>query len=294
MVLTLTDLLTEFYDNTKDDGSANVLRGKRRINAAQRLICGSGDYPWLEKIYTITSVSGTKSYKLPASLRKPASVKVTVGGHDYIADEIADPILFDRLDSYGTAISSDMLCYYNIQNGNLRIYPTSGTSSLTITITALARVTDLLFTDYTTGTVTATNGSSTVTGAGTAFGVANMRPGSYFIANNDPYAYEILSVDSTTQVTLVKPYLGVTGAGKSYRIGDASVIPEEFHDILWIKACADYFIKKQDEDTQAAYQNQFLAFEERLKQNTRGESTRNIIKEERMFPMNPNDYPHTS
>lgn len=294
MILTLTDLLTEYTDNTKDDSTTNTARGTRRINRAQQMIAGSGDYPWLERTVTLTTVAATKSYKLPASVRKIVSVKVTVGGIDYIADEIVDPVLFDKIDSLGTAVSSDFLVYYNIQNGNIRIYPTSGTSSLTITVTYLAKVIDLVLVDYAVGTVAVTNGSATVVGTITAWSASNVKAGGYFKISNDSYAYEILSVDSTTGITLVKPYLGTTGTGKSYKVGDSSVIPEEFHDMLWIKACSDYFLKVQDESTGTMYDNRYLDFETRLKKNTMGESTRNIFKLQRAYPIDPNDYPHTS
>lgn len=294
MILTLTDLLTEYTDNTKDDSTTNVARGTRRMNRALELIVGNGDYPWLTRTTTFTTTATTKSYVLPVSVRKITSVKVTIDNVDYIADEVADPDLFDRIDSLGTSVTSDTLAYYNIQNGYIRIYPTSATSSNVVTITYKARAIEMVFTDYVTGTVTATNGSTTVTGSGTSWSVSNMKPGGYFKVTNDNYAYEILSIDSTTQITLVKPYIGVTGGSKAYKIGDSSVIPEEYQDILWQKACADYFIKVQDETTAAIYRAQFAEIEKILKDNTMGTTTRNIIPQQRMFPKDPNFFGGTS
>ena len=69
---------------------------------------------------------------------------------------------------------------------------------------------------YKTGTVTVTNGSATVTGAGTAF-VGAVLAGQGFAAP-DGKIYEIEAVVSATGLTLASPYLGATAAGASYGI----------------------------------------------------------------------------
>ena len=69
---------------------------------------------------------------------------------------------------------------------------------------------------YKTGTVTVTNGSVTVTGAGTAF-VGAVLAGHGF-AGPDGRIYEIATVVSATQLTLGSAYLGSTAAGASYGI----------------------------------------------------------------------------
>jgi hypothetical protein len=69
---------------------------------------------------------------------------------------------------------------------------------------------------YKTGTVTVTNGSATVTGAGTAF-VGAVLAGHGFAAP-DGKLYEIDAVVSATQITLASPYLGATAAGATYGI----------------------------------------------------------------------------
>jgi hypothetical protein len=69
---------------------------------------------------------------------------------------------------------------------------------------------------YKTGTVTVTNGSATVTGAGTAF-VGSVLAGQGFAAP-DGKIYEIDTVVSATQITLASPYLGATAAGAAYTI----------------------------------------------------------------------------
>ena len=67
---------------------------------------------------------------------------------------------------------------------------------------------------YSTGTVSVTNGSATVTGAATAWFGA-LQSGWGFVGP-DGRAYEIANVASDTSLTLAKGYLGATASGQSY------------------------------------------------------------------------------
>jgi len=69
---------------------------------------------------------------------------------------------------------------------------------------------------YDTGTVSVTNGSTTVTGAGTNF-VAGVQVGEGFYGP-DGRIYEIQAVVSATALTLADPYLGATQTGQDYKI----------------------------------------------------------------------------
>ncbi len=69
---------------------------------------------------------------------------------------------------------------------------------------------------YVTGTVTATNGSPTVTGAGTAWSTRGIT--AYQLIVIDGAVYQICSVNSDTSITLTVNFAGATAAGKSYAI----------------------------------------------------------------------------
>jgi hypothetical protein len=69
---------------------------------------------------------------------------------------------------------------------------------------------------YDTGTVTVTNGSTTVTGSGTNF-LTGVQVGEAFYAPDDNL-YEIASITSATVLVLADNYLGSTQSGQSYKI----------------------------------------------------------------------------
>ena len=68
-----------------------------------------------------------------------------------------------------------------------------------------------------TGTVSVTNGSPVITGAGTVFSFPNAQPGQAFVGPNG-LPMEIASVDSASQITLARPYGGATAAGQPFTI----------------------------------------------------------------------------
>ncbi|NCG69517.1 hypothetical protein GWK93_00555, partial [Vibrio parahaemolyticus] len=66
---------------------------------------------------------------------------------------------------------------------------------------------------YNAGTVSATNGSTTITGSGTAF-VANLRVGDGFLAP-DGRLYLIQSIASDTQLSIARNYIGSNVSGSA-------------------------------------------------------------------------------
>lgn len=73
---------------------------------------------------------------------------------------------------------------------------------------------------YRTGSVTVTNGNATVTGAGTDF-VSNTQIGEVFLGP-DGRVYEIATVVSATQLTIIPVYQGSTAGGQAYGIQPTS------------------------------------------------------------------------
>lgn len=70
---------------------------------------------------------------------------------------------------------------------------------------------------YSAGTVTATNGSASITGNGTSF-LGNVRVGDGITIAGSTSIHEVTGVTSDTQLTIAPGYTGATGSGKAYRI----------------------------------------------------------------------------
>lgn len=274
-MLTLSGLLTEYKAWTKDSTTENSTNGTTRMNMIYRTICAGKNYYWLEKEYTDVTVADQQSYNLPIDNRKVVSVRVTVGGDDYILDEIPSPQKFDEINRDGSDETSDYPTYYHERNGKIYIYPIPATADYTITILYLRRPIDLEQTDYTTGTITATNGDETIVGSGTDFTTLSISTNTKLIVGG--VAYDIDSVTDGTNLELTEPFQGTTTAGLSYIIGDVPIIPEDFHDILWLGA-AKYYYGLSEEDTRTFQMTDamFNELEARLVQATRSRGVSNV------------------
>ena len=151
--------------------------------------------------------------------------------------------------AYGVALGTGAFTTSGGASGT--ISANTVTAGNTITYNYKRRPTDLTFADYTTGTVTATVDSTTITGSGTGF-VANYLPsaGSVLTLNlwikitppsGDGNWYQISSLDSATQLTLVNTYKGGTTSGASFIIGQMPLLLEDFHDLLVYRPLMIYF-----------------------------------------------------
>ena len=84
----------------------------------------------------------------------------------------------------------------------------------------------------TSGTVTATNGSQTVTASGTPF-LTTTHVGAWiqFTADTTQAVYHVIAVASTSSLTIEPAYQGTTGSGKAYRLCVTDyLLPSEVSD----------------------------------------------------------------
>jgi hypothetical protein len=72
--------------------------------------------------------------------------------------------------------------------------------------------------DYTTGTITATNNSTTVTGSGTSWNTSTNAETGEYIKLPDGKWYKIVAIGSNTSLTIETAYLGSTLSGQTYTI----------------------------------------------------------------------------
>jgi hypothetical protein len=110
--------------------------------------------------------------------------------------------------------------------------------------------------EYTVGTVAVTTGSAVVTGTDTLF-ATNVVAGSYFRVNtvgsgDSSKWYQILSVDSATQITLTTNYEDAIDTGVDYTICTApTAFPSEFHEFILYEALSVAVASSDDPNTQA-------------------------------------------
>jgi hypothetical protein len=106
-------------------------------------------------------------------------------------------------------------------------------------------------------TVTVTNGSTTVTASGgSPFNTEMVGLWYQTTGVTDLSWYEIVAATATT-LTLKSAYVGLSGASKAWRVGQLSIIPQEYSDAPLHYAVANFFSAQGNEVRQNQHMNLF-------------------------------------
>ncbi len=239
---------------TKNTSAANLTLGDQIANDDYRAIVSVRDWPFLERLRTLTTIASTQAYNLPFDCDQVREIAVIVSSTRYTPRQVPDQTSWDRLNV--STYTSDTPEWYYVFGGQLFLWPTPASSGNTINVTQKSRVIDLSIADYTTGTITTTataSGVTTVTGDSTVW--TSQMVGRYIrityidTANTgDGLWYEIASVASATSMTLTRAYGGtaITAGSANYTIGQMPLLPEAYHELPWIFAAGKYWEKEAD------------------------------------------------
>lgn len=244
-------LKTLFKSLSTNTSSANDTLGGQLINDAHKYLLQK--YFFNESSYSISTVSQQQTYDLPYNYSKLKTLTITVGNLRWNPKEIFTRQEWDDLNVF--PYYSDIPNNFFIYNNKINIWPIPSTTGNTIGFNYKIRVPDLSLSDYSTGTVTATNGSTTITGNLTSWLTAfsptasNVRNVNLWIRlplpSGDGNWYQIQSINSATQLTLVQSYQGTTVAGASYTIGQMPLLLEDFQDLLTYRPLMIYYSSVQ-------------------------------------------------
>ncbi len=242
-----TDLVNYAASLSQNKTPANVELIGNMVQDAHRYLLEK--YFFNENSTTIPTVSQQQFYNLPYNYSIGKTFTITQGSLKWTPTEIFTREDWDRLNVF--PYYSDIPKNFFIYNGQVGIWPIPSTTANTITFNYKIRVPDLTFTDYATGTVSATNASTTITGSGTGF-LANYLPTAGSVLNlnlwiripapnGDGNWYQISSIESATSFTLKNSYQGGSTSGASYTIGQMPLLLEDYHDLLVYRPLTIYF-----------------------------------------------------
>ena len=242
---TLTTLTQQTIDLITDPSTTASQLGisdtstyvKKHLNQLVRDIQARLNNYLTQKIATALTVASQQYYYLPVDCHTIDAMTVSVSGRNW---PIA-PVELDRwLQANRTVFASTQFpTYYLRREKDFGIWPTPGSSGNTITLYYNRILKDLTASDYTTGTITATNNSATITGSGTTWTAAMV--GRYLKVDSDGAWYRILTFNSVTELLLETVYAGTTSASETYTIGESPEVPEQMHGFLPYGVAAAYY-----------------------------------------------------
>ena len=282
-------LQTDFGILSLNNSSANIVQGTRLINDAIRILVNK--FYFNESSFTTPSVSGQQFYNLPPQCRKIINVTGTIGSVVWITKDCPDRNYWDFLNTI--QFKQDFPMFHFIWNHNTQfgVWPTPASSGNTYTVNYQARNIDLSQPDYTTGTVTATNASPTLTFAGSTL-VGNMANRWIQISApaGDNQWYQILSVNTgANTAVLYGNYTGTSVSGASFVIGEMAVLPEDYQDLPLYRALEIYFTSIVPNATNAKlYQGLYERGYEQLNGDYGSKTTGVVLVDEDAPLINPN------
>lgn len=218
--------------------------GMRMVNDAIRYLVGT--FFFNEASYTVPggTVASQAAYQLPFNNKQVVNTTVLIGNVLWQPREVATRKQYDALNVI--PFVNNFPQFYYIWNNQLLLWPSPADNGDALTINYKRRIKDLSFADYTTGTVSITTATTTVTGSGTSWttNMANMWLNIPITASNttsgDDEWYQIASVNSATSLTLFNAYQGQTVTGGTYTIGEVPILPEDFQDLPLYRALYIY------------------------------------------------------
>lgn len=248
---------------------------------------------------TTISTVGVQSYPIPPTVSKIKNNTITVGQLVYTPAPVQSIQEWTMLNAL--PYTSDIPNYFYIYNDQANFWPIPSTSGNLITFNYKAKVPNLSFTDYTTGTLSGiTVGSNSITGSSTSWNTTGGYPLNTDLTHANLYLqitppsgegiwYQIQSFQSDTALTLVQPIQNAPSATASaYIIGQLPYLEEDFQDMLVYGALKLYFSTiVPDKNKYAQFDAEYSRRLELL-EDYAGTKSVNVDLGEQAVPNNPN------
>lgn len=225
---------------------------KREINTAiSDIFALMKEYKLEPEPKTIDTVADQIYYPYPPGLMKPRSFTVDIGTINPELKIVQSQSEWNNLQQ--TSVTSGYPTRVFPRRDDFGIYPTPN-DVYEVTIVGSYQPIRMTQSDYTTGVVTVTEGSTTVTGSG-AF--SEEMVGSWFcltsgsggIANGN--WYRVAEHVTPQRIELSRTFTESSDQGRYFVIGQSPEIPEELHQYIPYKVGSLYHLIRRRDDVQA-------------------------------------------
>lgn len=246
----------------------------------------------------ITTV-GVQAYPIPATVSKIKNNTITVGQLQYTPAPIQSIQEWTMINSL--PYTSNIPNYFFIYQNQVMFWPIPSSSNNVITFNYKARVADLTFADYSTGTLSGLSvGSNAITGVGTTWNTVGTYPLNTDISffnlflkidppNGDGIWYPIQRFTSDSALLLASPLQNApSSTAATYTIGQLPLLHEDFHDMLVFGALEIYFSSIVKDPGQFAQFQRLNAERMELLKDYVGTKSVNVDLGPQVVPRNPN------
>lgn len=253
-MITFQQITSEVQNAVGRSTAAELVFIQRSANTATQRFKSVMSRPWSRIAKKANIVASQQDYQLPRSSLRPSGVSYKYGDNYFPLREVGSEMNWDRLNAVPSATIGIPRFYFPKGKDIISLYPTPGT-----TVTEGLKVyyepkqSRMVADDYTTGTVTVTNGSAAITHS--AAGFTEDMVGRYFYVTDgsDGHDYQIVDYVSTSELTLENYYEGISGGGRAFLIGVVPDIPEEYHDSIIDYCIGRLYLRRRDTKAAAEF-----------------------------------------
>lgn len=242
---------------TGDTATAQLVTFKRDINEGGAMFLNRLGRKFNKEYKTTSLVADQQYYQMPSDVIRVSEIRVLNGTNYYTPQLITSEQKWNEINS--STVTGNYPIYYYIRGFNeIGLYPIpSSAVSNGLVVSFEPQHVDLTQADYSTGTVTVTNGSVTLTHSGTGF--TPQMVGRYLQVTDgtDGKWYRIASYTSTSVLSLENYYDGISGSGRTFRIGEVMKIPQAYQDAPVYYAVDRYYLTQNDQDSSDRFSMRF-------------------------------------
>lgn len=267
MFLTFQEMYTKCQTKTGDTSDASLTQFKEDINFGGARLNAAMNRYFTRKSKVASLVASQQYYQAPPDVIRVSGVFAaeSASSNRRPLTKVTDEDQWIAMNYYSQ--TRNYLTHYFIRGADeIGLYPIpSGAVTDGLLIAYEGRDPILTQDDFFSGTITLNQDSTTVTHSGTGF--TNKLVGRYFKTTDGSgdLGYRVAGYTSTSIITLEEPYIGTSGSGITFKIGQSFHFPGEYHDAAVDYALASWF-EMNNNEKRAAYH---LAKFERVENDAR-------------------------
>lgn len=274
-MLTFQDQYGLAQELTGDYDATRLVTFKRDTNEGGAMFLNRLGRKFNKRYKTASLTADRQYYQFSMDVLRISKVRVQQGSIWYTPALVTSEEEWDRLTAI--SISGNYPTHYYIRGFNeVGLFPTpSITVANALEISFEPQHIMLTQADYTTGTITVTDGAVAITHSAAGFTPQMVGRWMQVTDGTDGKWYRVASYTSASQLNLENYYEGISGTGRTFRLGEVMNIPQGYHDAPVFYALELYYLGKQDKASAADYAGRF---ERKVKsaRTTYGRSTSNL------------------
>lgn len=277
-MISFSNLVVGTQEVVADTDASSTPGIKRNLNQGmQKFIAVMRRY-WTRVSKTTDLVASQQYYQYPTDAIRITGAVITSGGINYPLEVVTSEAQWRRLNIMTSGTISIPTYYFVRGQDEIGIWPTPSENVVAgLEIYYEPRVPNLTQDDFTTGTVSVTNGSTTITHS--AAGFTTKMVGRYFQTTDatDGLWYKIVAYIDASNLTLENYYQGISGATATFLIGECPPMPEEYHESLIDYAAYRYFLDRKDVGVASEYKSLFDAALAQCRESYASKVTSSVI-----------------